>query len=119
MTISYPFVNCSDIILPETEQVAAQPNSSAHAWRPRLRPQGKSTVFVSSAFCCRLCDRAEIPDRVALSRDERRGPASGVDPDGTTRHRARHGQARRQGATRSTATSRIAQLIGIDFIAMM
>ena len=40
-------------------------------------------------------------------------------PDGTTRHRARHGQARRQGATRSTATSRIAQLIGIDFIDMM
>jgi hypothetical protein len=27
MTISYPFVNCSDIILPETEQIAAQPNS--------------------------------------------------------------------------------------------
>jgi len=80
MTISYPFVNCSDIILPETEQVAAQPNSSAHAWRPRLRPQGRSTVFVSWAFCCRLCDRAEIPDRVALSRDERRGPASEVDP---------------------------------------
>ena len=57
MIISYPFVNCFGIILPETEQVAAQPNSSAHAWRPRLRPQGKSTVFVSSAFCCRLCDR--------------------------------------------------------------
>ena len=74
---------------------------------------------MSSAFCCRLCDRAEIPDRVALSRDERRGPASRVDPDGTTRHRARHGQARRQGAMRSTAASRIAQLIGIDFIALM
>ena len=70
---------------------------------------------MSSAFCCRLCDRAEIPDRVALSRDERRGPASRVDPDGTTRH----GQARRQGAMRSTAGSRIAQLIGIDFITMM
>src|ERR1700730_6814523 len=119
MRISYPFVNYFGIILPETEQVAAQPNSSAHAWRPRLRPQGKSTVFVSGAFCCRLCDRAEIPDRVALSRDERRGPASEVDPVGTIRHRVRTGPERPQGPTISTAPSRIAQLIGIDFIAMM
>jgi hypothetical protein len=119
MRVSYLFVNCSDIILPETEQVAVQPNSSAPRMAASPGTTGKSTVFVSSAFCCRLCDRAEMPDRVALSRDERRGPASGVDPDGTTRHRARYGQARRQGATRSTGTSRIAHLIGIDFIAMM
>src|SRR5712671_5834649 len=94
MRVSYPFVNCFGIILPETEQVAAQPNSSAHAWRPRLRPQGKSTVFVSSAFCCRLCDRAEIPDRVALSRTsdvvQPRGSIL-TGPLATGRAMARHG----------------------------